>query len=245
MQALFLKVRKLLQIIARREFRVALWKGAAAGVEHLPLLYALPCNLVVDAGANRGQFALVARAALPKARILAFEPLDEPAAIFRRVFAADPLVTLHPVALGEADNQLTMHVSAADDSSSLLPITEAQTALFPGTGEREQRTVHVAPLTKFISPSEVPAKALLKIDVKGYELTVLRGCGSLLRKFTHVYVECSFAELYEGQAVAHQVVGWLSQRGFNLAGVYNLAYDRRGSAIQGDFLFAKDVHADG
>jgi len=82
--------------------------------------------------------------------------------------------------------------------------------------------------------------ALLKIDVQGYELEALRGCEPLLDRFRHVYVECSFMELYEGQGLASEVIGYLAVYGFRLVGVYNMGYDRKGHAIQGDFLFASE-----
>src|SRR5687768_5615766 len=77
-----------------------LWNGVAAGTEHSAALRGLQSNSIVDIGANRGQFALVARKHHPSSRIISFEPLAEPAAIFRRVFADDRLTTLHEVAIG-------------------------------------------------------------------------------------------------------------------------------------------------
>ncbi|NPV55149.1 MAG: FkbM family methyltransferase [Anaerolineae bacterium] len=233
------KITKLLHILGSPNFTQALFTGAAAGVEHLPVLRRIQCDYVVDVGANRGQFALAARAAFPTARIVAFEPLDVPAAVFERVFRGDERVKLHRVALGDAEGAHAMHVSHSDDSSSLLPIGEQQTALFHGTGEREQRMVQVAPLSAFIELQEISPDALLKIDVQGYELTVLGGCIELLPAFSHVYVECSFITLYQGQAIAYQVIDWLSGRGLYIDGVYNIFYDRAGRAIQGDFLFSR------
>lgn len=78
---------------------------------------------------------------------------------------------------------------------------------------------------------------MLKLDVQGFELEALRGCESLLHCFPFVYAECSFMELYEGQALAHEVIAWLRERGFVLKGVYHMGYDGRGQAVQGDFLF--------
>jgi hypothetical protein len=130
-----------------------------------------------------------------------------------------------------------IHVSRADDSSSLLPISDLQTGLFPGTAEKETRAVTVKPLDRILETKDVLAPALLKIDVQGYEREVLEGCASLLPCFSYVYVECSFLELYTGQALAHDVVDLLSGNGFALEGVYNLTYDKAGLAVQGDFLF--------
>jgi len=80
---------------------------------------------------------------------------------------------------------------------------------------------------------------LLKLDVQGFELEVLKGCRSMLDYFSRVYVECSFVELYEGQALAHEVIDYLHQHGFRLSGVYNMTYGKEGIAVQADFLFTK------
>ena len=81
-----------------------------------------------------------------------------------------------------------MHVSRAVDSSSLLPIGATQTEIFPGTEESHLERVHVAPLNALLDPEALSTRSLLKIDVQGYELEVLRGCETLLDGFSAVYV---------------------------------------------------------
>lgn len=231
------KAIKLAKLLTSRIMTAGLLKGVAAAVEHRSLLRSIGPRTIVDVGANRGQFALLARALFPHATILSFEPLPLPAKRFRRLFAGDSGVSLHNVAIAAAQGQATMHVSGREDSSSLLPITALQDSLFPGTAEQDTEQVAVAPLDSVVTRADIRSPALLKIDVQGYELEVLRGCESLLSTFAFVYVECSFVELYQGQAFADQVIRYLQDRGFRLEGVYNLAYDRRGLAVQGDFFF--------
>jgi hypothetical protein len=92
-------------------------------------------------------------------------------------------------------------------------------------------------LSDRIKDNDLKSPALLKIDVQGYELAVLHGCASLLPRFSHVYIECSFVELYAGQALAAEVIEHLSDHGFDLRGVYNVQYDPLGCALQADLLF--------
>jgi FkbM family methyltransferase len=193
----------------------------------------------VDIGANRGQFALVARRCFPQARIIAFEPLPKPANKFRRVFADVGQVTLHQAAIGPGQGQVPIHISARDDSSSLLSITALQGQVFPGTAEVATEVVKIAPLSDFLAMEDIQSPALLKLDVQGYELETLKGCEALLQYFTYVYCECSFMELYAGQALADEVIVWLRERSFRLRGVYNMTYDQMGKAVQGDFLFGR------
>jgi FkbM family methyltransferase len=211
----------------------------AAGVEHERVLQSLVCHLVVDIGANRGQFALVARRCFPQARIIAFEPLAKPAGKFRQVLADSGQVTLHQVAIGPGQCQAPIHISARDDSSSLLSITALQGKVFPGTAEVAIEVVKIAPLSDFLAVEDIQSPALLKLDVQGYELETLKGCEALLQYFTYVYCECSFMELYAGQVLADAVIAWLRERGFRLKGIYNMTYDRMGKAVQGDFLFGR------
>jgi FkbM family methyltransferase len=233
------KLEKLRQILREPIFTLALLKGTAAGTEHILVLQGMDFDFIVDVGANRGQFALVARKVFPRARILSFEPLVEPIQIFKRVFEHDRNITLYPYAIGREKMSSTIHVSREDDSSSLLPITGTQTDIFPGSAEKETRQVMVYPLSQLIDPSCIPPASLLKIDVQGYELDVLQGCEDILQKFSHLYVECSFVELYEGQALAHQIIAWLEARNFLLSSIHNIYYGKDGMAIQGDFLFSK------
>lgn len=235
------RIGKFLGIIRKVEYLHALLRmGVAAGVEHTPVIQNMHCKTVVDVGANRGQFSLVARTCFPDARIYAFEPLHEPAEKYRRVlFGKDTNVVLRECAIGRGRETKVIHVSNADDSSSLLPIGDMQTHLFPETREKETREVQVYSLDEMLSPGDILPPALLKIDVQGFELDVLHGCESLLPDFSWVYVECSFVELYEGQALADEVINFLHGHGFVLRGVYNLFYDSSGKAIQGDFLFER------
>ncbi|OIO68655.1 MAG: FkbM family methyltransferase [Zetaproteobacteria bacterium CG12_big_fil_rev_8_21_14_0_65_55_1124] len=233
------QVKKLYKILCNFFYFKALLKGVAAGTEHIRLLQNLACRHVVDIGANCGQFALISRKCFPDARIDSFEPLAEPADRYEKVFAKDGNVHLHRLAIGEKKGEATIHVSRRDDSSSLLPITGAQTTLFPGTGERETRMIRVAPLDSALSASEISKPALLKMDVQGYEMEALRGCKSLIGNFRYIYCECSFIELYEGQSLAHEVIDYLYQSGFSLSGVYNMTYDKCSMAVQADFLFRK------
>jgi FkbM family methyltransferase len=190
-------------------------------------------------GANRGQFALIARRVFPHTAIYSFEPLEEASRVFKKIFANDVNTHLYPYAIGPESTSSTIHVTKADDSSSMLPVTETLSAIFPAVVERETRQVKVLPLSQVLVDGLIPPASLLKIDVQGFEFDVLRGCEDLLGKFSHLYVECSFIELYKGQALGHQIIDWLADKGFVLTGVYNMYYEKNGRAVQGDFLFCR------
>lgn len=238
------KIAKLSAVLKVPSYRkVFLRYRVAAAVEHTAVLGSLDLRTVVDVGANRGQFSLFALNNYPTARVIAFEPLSAPADRFNQVLGGVPRVTLHRSALGASPSESDMHVSGHDDSSSLLPITSTQTELFRGTDEVRMETVRVARLTDILSESDVISPAMLKLDVQGYELEVLQGCEELLGAFDYVCAEGSFIELYEGQALAGQLIAWLSDHQFDLVCVYGTTSDRGGRAVQADMLFRRSRSA--
>lgn len=233
-----LKLAKILSVSNWR--RILLAHRVAAGVEHVGVLNHLGAvDTIVDVGANRGQFALVARHCFPQAQILSFEPLSGPAAMYRAVFSGDARARLVEAAIGPEAGEAMIHLSAREDSSSLLPITDAQNGLYPGTVEVGTAVIQVARLKDYVRAEAILPKALLKLDVQGFELQALASCEDLLDRFTWIYVECSFMELYAGQAMADEVIAWLRDRGFQLRGVYHMAYNETGGAVQADFLFVR------
>jgi FkbM family methyltransferase len=205
-------------------------------LEHQAMLRALRPDLVVDVGANRGQFSLDVRRATPDARVLAFEPLRSEAGVYRSIFGSTAHYALHEVALGTEAGSADFHLSAARDSSSLLAICQRQSELFPGTEEVGTEQVAVQTLDYYVDDIDSRSRSLLKLDVQGGELDVLRGGVKALGRFRWVYLEMSFVELYEGQPLADDVIEFLQAHGFGLAGVGRPSI-REGLPVQVDALF--------
>ena len=238
MKTILKKIIKLLSIFKNIQyFRSLLKYHVAATIEHEDLFRSLHIRTAVDIGANKGQFSVMLRHCFPKVKIFSFEPLPVPAKIFSKVFQNDKNTVLHNVAIGPKKGEAIMHVSESDDSSSLLPISDLQEKMFPGTGEVGVVTIDVAQLDCFLTMEDINSPALLKLDVQGFELDALRGCESLLSSFDLIYCECSFVELYSGQKMPSDIIAWLYKRGFTLTGAYNMSYDNKGLAIQADFMF--------
>ncbi len=233
------KFSKLLRLISVEAYRRGLFRGAAAAIEHDNAIRSLTIGSLVDVGANKGQFSLVVRRWHPEAIIHAFEPLDEPAAVYERVFAGDDKVHFHRVAVGAETGESAIHVSARMDSSSLLPIAARQVEVFPGTGEVAQRFVPVVRADDVLPVSDLSRPIFVKLDVQGFELTALHGMPELLKRADHIYTEVSFLPLYDGQALAHELTEFLTAAGFAFSGVHNVVSMKDGRAIQADLLFSR------
>ena len=235
---MLLKYRKAMFSLLRPQLWPALASGVAASIEHHAALADRQFMSIVDVGANRGQFVLFARMINRDATIIAFEPLEAPRRVCERLFAGDTRVTIKDVAIGASQHGALMHVAAKDDSSSLLAVGGVQHEVF-GTTAQQTSPVQVRRLADCITAEDLATPALLKIDVQGGELDVLKGAESLLSSFAAIYVECSYVSLYEGQALASDVIAFLADRGFLIAGVFNQHEHWRIGPVQADFLFVR------
>ena len=235
----YLQFCKALALSRNPVFRKGLLLGIGATIEHHDILSALAPEVVVDIGANVGQFSLLARGLFPAANVYAFEPLARPAAKYRRLFDNDAQVSFFQAAIAPGAGRRQMHVSARDDSSSLLPISPGQVEFAPGTQEARREDVVLAPLDQFIRAEDIAGPALLKLDVQGFELEALKGCETLLSRFNHIYVEISFFPLYEGQVLAAELIEWLAARGFHVSAAGNPSYGKDRRIVQMDMLFTR------
>jgi FkbM family methyltransferase len=234
------KARKLGRLLAVPAYRGPLFAcHVAATVEHDGQPFAESYATVIDVGSNRGQFAVFARHRWPNARVLCFEPLPGPREVLTRV--ADELgnVQVFPYALGDEGGERRMHVARSDDSSSFLAVTQRQIEAFPDTREVERQVVEVRRLENLITAEEVSHPILMKIDVQGAELDVLRGALELLGAVRDILVECSLVELYAGQPLLDDTVLFAREQGFRLIGLSAPSRASDGTPLQCDVLFSR------
>jgi FkbM family methyltransferase len=239
------KLGKFCRLLPRCVWRRGLLHGVAAAVEHTVALKDLALKTVVDVGANKGQFSLLIRGLFPDAQIFAFEPIPEAANKACHLFRNDPMFLLPAapnragLALGESSGRSILHLSRRADSSSLLPITALQSRLFPRTEEVGTIEIEVARLSEVIDSASIKPPSLLKIDVQGSELSVLKGAGAVLTRFDYVYVECSRRTLYEGQALEDDVASYLTAHGFTFVDRFGEQVDEDGELLQSDCLWSR------
>jgi FkbM family methyltransferase len=235
---LLLRLHKLAVALSHYRCWHALALGVAPSAEHLSVLRPLAIDGIIDVGANRGQFTLACRVAKPGVPIVAFEPIPGEAETFCRVHGGSPQVLLIRSAVGDADGAATLHLSRSADSSSLLPIGRRQVELFADTSQVAEITVPVRRLDDLEASWAGRSRQLLKVDVQGFELSVLRGAVHTLKSCAFVYAECSEVELYDGQPLRAEVAAFLKGHGFAEPARFN-PFFHEGQLIQADYLFSR------
>ncbi len=173
-------------------------------------------NLVLDVGANVGQFASSLRCFGYRGRMLSFEPLAEAHAQLLIAARGDPDWEVAPrVAIGEQQGEIEIHVSGNSVSSSILEMLDTHANSAPDSPYVARERVRISTLDGIVGSAlgsgVVP---FLKIDTQGYEDKVLNGARETLGKVRGVQLELSFVPLYDGQQLFVPLMERLCALGF-------------------------------
>lgn len=191
-------------------------------------------SAVIDVGANVGDWARMARAVFPGVPILMIdaEPGMEPA--LRRTAAELGSGSAYARALLGAAPRDGVPFHSAGPGSGVLPELT--------TFERREVTLSMTTLDALRAgtPGFDTGPLLLKLDVQGYELEVLRGGASTLAAAEVVILEVALIPYNEGAPLFAEVVAFMAAAGF-------VAYDFCGQSrretdralFQTDVVFVK------
>lgn len=136
-----------------------------------------PDTTFVDVGANMGFLSLIASLTKPGIKVIAFEPNPKNFRIFNENIAANGFKNIHCelLALSDGVGTATLYLNGSDMSASLLP--DFQDSFNPATDSIQTQT---ATLDCYFERLGVPAPLVLKIDVEGHEVAMLRGARRVL-----------------------------------------------------------------
>lgn len=202
-------------------------------------------RVVLDVGAFVGNFATNLLLRAPLAEIHCFEPNPE---MFPRLEATcknmgknagRPRCRAWQQAVGAAPGTAELTISEFPPANSLLPVSEASREGWKGVDFTCKRRVSV-PVTTIAAHAEtheLKEIKLLKMDVQGYELEVLRGCAGALERIEYVYAEVQFIPLYIGAPVWTEIVDYLHAMAFTPQLMGGFCVSPEGQLLQADLLF--------
>ena len=147
---------------------------------------------VVDVGAHTGEYAIAARAAFgPDAFLHCFEPQPETFAILERRVGSQPCTRCHRLALGEKAGVVSLF---GEDSSSAFTSLYPEAFGAPGHEVTRVDEVELRALDEVADELGVQRIDMLKVDVEGHELAVLKGANRLLGAGAIDCVQFEFGE---------------------------------------------------
>lgn len=208
----------------------------------LPLWLRRPLSLVIDVGANEGQWVSSLLSLLRVQEVWVFEPNPEAMQKCRRQLARYRGIDFRELALGSAPGSAVLHVTKSSDFSSLLrpnrTLIDDHYRDDPGQVIGEC-TVQVSPLDDLLPEGKLVD--LLKIDVQGFEREVLGGAAKTLRNTAAVLMEVNFRSHYEGDETFGPLHSLMTDLGFQLWSISPPYRGPSGEALWADALFVNST----
>jgi FkbM family methyltransferase len=247
------ELRQLLELADARAYRRAGRFARRYGVS--PLVYpaarsanldALPpwvdprSGVLVDIGANEGSWTSDVLRIFPGAEVIAAEPGPQPRAVLEERFANHPNVLIDPRAVSDTTGTAAFHVTRWSVFSSLLApsanLHELYGATESSTEELDTVQVDTVTLDQLVGDRHV---SILKLDVQGGELAVLRGGREALKRTDCVLVEILFVEHYEGDTTFAGIHAAMVEEGFQLMDISRPYREGHGPALWADACYAR------
>ncbi len=206
-----------------------------------PWLLDLNIETILDVGANVGQFATLAHAVFPSARIFSFEPLPD---CFEQLKLRLPKNSqAFNMALGDRNAEIDFYRASSSPSSSFLRMNALHIETFPESREGQEASpikVKVGKLDEIARDLELADNILLKLDVQGYEDRVISGGAETLKRVAVALVETSFLPIYDGQVLFADVHELLFAAGFIFQGNLNQQFHPvDGRIVVADSIFVR------
>lgn len=195
---------------------------------------------VFDIGASDGRYGEELRRFGYRGRIASFEPLRDSYRLLSARVAADPLWTALPYAVGSHAGDVVINVAGnSGSSSSILPMLERHRAATPEAAYLATETVPQHTLDGLWRELAGPAdRTFLKIDVQGYERSVLDGAVDFVEHCAGLQLELSLVPLYEGAMLYREALDLMESLGFSLMSLDPGFTDRtNGQMLQADGIF--------
>ena len=209
--------------------------GRRLGIpEILPALQRLRTNgfvpqQIFDVGAYRGEFAKLCRSVWPNAGLTCFEVLPHRVQELRSWCTRDGnAVVIESLLGGESKGAVPFH--EMETASSVL---EEHIPQVEAVKSYPMRTID-----EVVKSSETALPSLLKLDVQGYELEVLKGAANTLPHISAILTEVNLIDIHKRAPLLDELVLFLGGKGFMTYDICGFTRRPLDQALwQADFVF--------
>lgn len=232
-------LKKILNLCKSKIWLKGMLSGIYATIELKELIKGIKTpETIIDIGSNKGQFILLIEKIYPNKNIYSFEPIKEMINKQKKFFAYKNNIIFHNVALGSSTTLKEFLITTRMDSSSFLKIVSDKNKS-KNYDIVENRNIQINTLDNLLINEKISHPVLIKIDVQGYELEVLRGANNLLKKTDYLLLEVSKNEMYQNQPIEKVIVEYLKNLNFDILKSNNWSKVQNTNFYQRDIIFYK------
>lgn len=188
-------------------------------------------RVAIDIGGFVGEWTVMCREIWPDTSVCIFEPQQDKQAGLKALAQRLGRVEVKPTCLGETPDTTVEFYLEETGSSTMQMITrpDARKVVMPSTT-----------LARAVAGTPFEKPDIVKIDVQGAELAVMRGGLEVIRHAEVVMLEVSFIEEYKGAPLFYDIVTFMHAQGFV---VHDIAYIWRNtcsrSMNEADIIFTR------
>lgn len=201
-------------------------------------------SLLMDVGANKGQYAKSIFQDGFSGRIVSFEPLSSAQEVLQKDQAKNDRWTIAPrCAVGAINEMVDIHISENSVSSSLLPMLDSHYDADQASKIIGKEQVEVKPLNQLLPEyAKSDDRIFVKIDAQGFEKNILEGASDVISRIQGFEVEISHIPLYENQVwLFHDTLKFMDDHGFHLKSLTPaFTNPTTGMVLQSNAIFFRD-----
>lgn len=194
---------------------------------------------VIDVGANIGQFATAIHQFYPSVQIFSFEPVPKCFQLLQKNVKSLRYISVFNLALGSENGKISFFENAHSHASSALKVSEYQKMNTPKTKTYKEIKVDCQRLDDFKFEKPLQTPILLKLDVQGYEKSVLEGATLFLNQVDFLLLETSFIPMYDNEPLFDEMHTYLKEKGFELVAPIGALPDTNLAIPQMDMLYKR------
>ena len=200
----------------------------------------LKLDLIIDGGANIGQWASQVRKVNPAVKIWSFEPLEDSRKQLEEVsHRYRNEWEVFPFALGQKNETRHINIASNSQMSSSFFDSTFHSQIHPDITFDSQQKVAVVSLDSLEHQLKEFKNIFLKLDVQGFEMSVILGAVKILPRISMIELESSFTPLYEGETAHHELIVKIKEFGFTVWCISTPSSEKSGRQFALDTLLIR------
>lgn len=186
-------------------------------------------DLIIDIGAFNGLYGNLMRELGYKGTIISFEPVSSSFRLLKENCKGDSDWICVNKALGDSEGEAIINIAKFAPSNSILAFDESGTFGDERLEMVNSEKIEITTLDKFFSENiqNKYKNILVKIDTQGFEKKVLEGGNDTIGRVAGLQIESSLIPMYEGETLFDEMLPFLKQKNFVLAGMEEVYSDKR------------------